>query len=173
MFIGLVIGLIGYNYVIDDGAINLITGVNTDFLVVAAFSAISLPVIYKVLPTLLTVTIGVGLVTMAVLYFLIRRTFSNHRFDRIIPLHGWLTGQVPSAMALLRILDPRYRSVVFRDYVAGLFLAAVFILPVIIFGGLHMIAWATGNMMPFWSYLGLLLGYIGIIGGFWKVKEGL
>lgn len=160
ILVGILIGVIGYSHAIGEGALDLVTGVCTDYMIVAAFCSISLTVIMGMLPLLLGVTIFAGFLLMAIFYFIIRPVYNTYNFERIMPLYGNLTGQVPSALALLRILDPRFDSEVFADYIGSMLICVPLFIPLIMFSGLPMVSWATGNPTPAITFIVMLVAYI-------------
>ncbi|GAA1485431.1 hypothetical protein [Brachybacterium fresconis] len=87
-----------------------ITGVTTDYVVVASFMAVQAAVVAAWLVPILAAVVLVVVVTVALVFFLGQRYGSDHDFERTMGMFGTLTGTTPTGLALVRILDPRMRT---------------------------------------------------------------
>lgn len=87
-----------------------ITGWTADYLVVCAFMAVSVNVIKYWLPLILLVSVIITFVTFAVCFYFGQRFGGANDFERTLGLYGTCTGTVPSGIALVRIVDPDFRT---------------------------------------------------------------
>ncbi|WP_157975620.1 sodium:glutamate symporter [Brachybacterium sp. YJGR34] len=87
-----------------------ITGVTTDYVVVASFMAVQVAVVAAWLVPLLVTALVAAAVTAVVVLAIGQRYGSDHDFERSLGMFGTLTGTTPTGLALVRILDPRMRT---------------------------------------------------------------
>ena len=87
-----------------------ITGWTADYLVVCAFMAVSVNVIKYWLTLILLVSVIITFVTFAVCFYFGQRFGGANDFERTLGLYGTCTGTVPSGIALVRIVDPDFRT---------------------------------------------------------------
>lgn len=87
-----------------------ITGWTADYLVVCAFMAISVEMLKSwIIPIVIEVLIIAGLTFLVCFYFGSRLGGEND-FERTLGLFGTCTGTVPSGIALVRIVDPEFKT---------------------------------------------------------------
>lgn len=87
-----------------------ITGWSADYLVVCSFMAVSLNVIQRWMRPIIVETIIITIVTMAICFYFGQRIGGKNDFERTIGLFGTCTGTVPSGVALIRIIDPKFQT---------------------------------------------------------------
>lgn len=87
-----------------------ITGWSADYLVVCAFMAVSLGIIKNWLPLILLISLVITVVTAVVCFYFGQRFGGTNDFERALGLYGTCTGTVPSGIALVRIVDPDFRT---------------------------------------------------------------
>lgn len=87
-----------------------ITGWTADYLVVCAFMAVSLSVISQWLVPILVVCVVITLVTFLVCFYFGQRMGGSNDFERTLGMYGMCTGTVPSGVALVRIVDPNFKT---------------------------------------------------------------
>ncbi|MDE6016330.1 MAG: sodium:glutamate symporter [Acetatifactor sp.] len=87
-----------------------ITGWSADYLVVCAFMAVSLKMIKDWLPLMLLISVVITVVTAVVCFYFGQRFGGANDFERTLGLYGTCTGTVPSGIALIRIVDPDFRT---------------------------------------------------------------
>lgn len=87
-----------------------ITGWTSDYLVVCAFMAVSVSVIRAWLPQLAILVVITTAVTVAVCFYFGQRIGGDNDFERTLGIYGTCTGTVPSGIALVRIVDPEFRT---------------------------------------------------------------
>lgn len=156
--------LLGIDYIVDNGVLNRLLGIAVDFMVVAAIVSIPLA-LSRVNPweILLLSLIGAVLTLFAV-KLLLEKVYRDRDLEKQVALYGFLTGNISSALALLRIMDPQLQRPLARSlaYTGGLsFLTAIpffFLINVPIFGGVSNFLLAAG----------LALGYALLIFVIWR-----
>lgn len=87
-----------------------ITGWTADYLVVCAFMAVSVNIISQWLLPIIMVVLITTAVTFAVCFYFGQRIGGANDFERTLGLYGTCTGTVPSGIALVRIVDPEFRT---------------------------------------------------------------
>ena len=87
-----------------------ITGWTADYLVVCAFMAVSIGIIKDWIWTILIVSLFITIVTFFVCFYFGQRFGGANDFERTLGLYGTCTGTVPSGIALIRIVDPDFRT---------------------------------------------------------------
>lgn len=87
-----------------------ITGWTADYLVVCAFMAVSFVVIRDWIIIIILVSVIITIVTFCVCFYFGQRFGGQNDFERTLGLYGTCTGTVPSGIALIRIVDPDFRT---------------------------------------------------------------
>lgn len=87
-----------------------ITGWTADYLVVCAFMSVSVSVISKWLLPMSVVCVLTTIVTFFVCFYFGQRFGGSNDFERSLGLYGTCTGTVPSGVALVRIVDPDFKT---------------------------------------------------------------
>ena len=87
-----------------------ITGWTADYLVVCAFMAVSVNVIREWMLPIIAVVIVITAVTFTVCFYFGQRIGGSNDFERTLGLYGTCTGTVPSGIALVRIIDPEFKT---------------------------------------------------------------
>ena len=119
-------------HIIDPGLQIRISGLCVDFLVATAIVIIPLTVVMKYsVPILLIGSVG-GIITLLTTMWLAKRIWDDYHFERMILCYGTLTGTIGTGMALLRVVDPNYRSQAAIHYALGMWLALLFMAPILI-----------------------------------------
>ena len=87
-----------------------ITGWTADYLVVCAFMAVSVNIISQWLVPIFVVVLVITAVTFGVCFYFGQRIGGSNDFERTLGLFGTCTGTVPSGIALVRIIDPEFKT---------------------------------------------------------------
>lgn len=98
------------DYLLDDGLQSKITGWTTDYLVVCAFMAVSFAIIGQWIIPILLECVLVTAVTFLVCFYFGQRFGGDNDFERTLGLYGTATGTVPTGIALIRIVDPNFKT---------------------------------------------------------------
>lgn len=75
-------------------------------------------------------------------------------------IFGVSTGTLSTALALLRVVDPEFKSPVVEDYTYGSGIVFIFAIPLILFMTWPVKTFLTGNWMWFWMFFGLSFLYL-------------
>jgi ESS family glutamate:Na+ symporter len=148
------------DHVLDEKVLNRILGVVVDFMVVAAI--VSIPLIISTVniwAILILATVGAVLTMLAVMW-LSRAVFKNESVERDVALFGFLSGNISSSIALLRIVDPELKHPAVREITFASFLSFLAAIPLLFLINLPLI----GEEVIYLLYsLGLAAAYIVIL----------
>ena len=110
------LGLAGVGDSVDRRLVERIGSTAADFLVAFGIASISLRIVVEhAVP--LTVMSVVGVLFSAALLRLVGpRMFHDFWFERSVFVYGWNTGVIGTGVALLRVVDPRFRSKTLDDF---------------------------------------------------------
>lgn len=129
-----------------------ITGWTADYLVVCAFMAISVKTISRWLIPIMIVVIVITAVTFVICFYFGQRIGGKNDFERTLGLYGTCTGTVPSGIALVRIVDPDFRTTTGVE-LGAMNLVMLACTPVYIL----ILAYASGSLTMGLTVLGLML----------------
>ncbi len=154
-----IIDMLKLGYVIDDESMTRISGISVDYMVAGALAAISLVFVGKYwFPILLMSTIC-GFMVYYTVPWVSSRMFRDFRFERMLMLYGVSTGTLSTGLALLRVMDPEFKTKVTSDYMLSAGLTFVLAIPFILAINLPAKAYTTGSMLPFWIFFGIAVVY--------------
>lgn len=123
-----ILNVVGVGSYIDRKVMARVGSTAADYLIAFAVATIRIDVVVEYAAPIALLA-GVGIVySVALLWLMGRKMFHNYWFERSLFTYGWCTGIVGYGIALLRIVDPQFRTRTAEDY--GL--SYVFIAPVII-----------------------------------------
>lgn len=105
-----IIGKLHLDFLQENVLQSKITGWTADYLVVCAFMAVSVNVIREWMLPIIVVVIVITTVTFAVCFYFGQRIGGSNDFERTLGLYGTCTGTVPSGIALVRIIDPEFKT---------------------------------------------------------------
>lgn len=127
--------------------LNRITGLVFDFMIVASIMSIDLKALANIQLwiTLLIITITTGFITYFYLKKVIYRTYPNYRHEAFATLFGNLTGTASNGIALLREIDPEFKTPAADDLVTGSSTAVLF--------GAPLLAVISVIYLPEWYWL--------------------
>jgi len=147
-------------HILDNGSLTRIAGTSVDLLVAAALGAISLVVIARFwVPLVITAAAAGGFTMLYVLWFS-SRLFTDHPFERAIVIYGASTGTMPTGLALLRILDPEFRSPAATDYMYGSGISFFMIIPYILGINLPVYGYIRRDPSRYWILAAMVLAYL-------------
>jgi ESS family glutamate:Na+ symporter len=106
-------------HILDDGTLTGISAASVDFLMAASIMAIELVVAARYLLPIAVISVVGGVLVMLFIVWLSRRTFADHVFERMLAIFGLLTGTAGTGLALLRVVDPDYRTPAAGDLILG------------------------------------------------------
>ncbi len=157
----------GRGYVIDRGLMTRGMGVFLDYLVIGAIAAISIPVIKLYWEAIVIMALLAGPATGFMLYYLTRRAFDDYHFERFIELWGEMTGTINSALVLLRVTDPEFKTPVAEDAVYGGGISLFLGIPLLITLNIPF-AFYKNAIEGYWVTLGILIGYWILLWSVWR-----
>ncbi len=147
------------DHIVDNMTMNRVSGFLVDIMVTAAIAAISIAVVIDYwLPILIVAGIG-GIISIWSVIYIGSRMFKTHRFFRTLMIFGVSTGTLSTALALLRVVDPDFKSPVIEDYTFGSGIVFILVIPIILFLGWPVKTFITGEWMWFWMFFGLTFIY--------------
>ncbi len=88
----------------------IITGWTVDFMVVSSFMAISFMSVKGFILPIVSITLIGTIVTIGICFYFGKRIGGDHDLESSFAIFGMNAGQVPNALLLLRLVDPRYKS---------------------------------------------------------------
>ena len=116
---GRILRAIKLDHILDDNMLTGISASSVDFLVTAAIMAIELAFVVQYIVPIAVICVAGGILVMLLVLFLARRSFDDYFFERVISIFGLLTGTVSTGLALLRVIDPEYKTPAASDLVLG------------------------------------------------------
>ena len=112
-----------------------ITGVVFDFMVVTSIMAIDLKVIFEnvdLLIGLLVISTVGGFLTYFYLKFIIKKIYPTYEHESFAALFGMLTGTASNGIALLREIDPEFKTPAADNLLTGSSSAVMFGAPILV-----------------------------------------
>ncbi len=155
-------------YVIDSGLMTRWMGVFLDYLVVGAVAAISITIVGQYWRSILFMSILAGPATFGILYYFCYRAFDDYHFERFVELFGEMTGTINSALVLLRVVDPEFKTPVAEDAVYGSGITLFLGIPLLVVLNVPT-AFYKNAIEGYWIALGILLIYWVIAVVIWRV----
>lgn len=98
------------DFLLENTLQNKITGWTSDFLVVCAFMSVSLKIIQAWAVPIIIVAVSMTVVTFLVCFYFGQRFGGDNDFERTLGIYGTCTGTVPTGVALVRIVDPCFKT---------------------------------------------------------------
>ncbi len=155
-----IIDLLRLGYVLDDDTLTRVSGFSVDFMVAGALAAISLVFVGRYwLPILVISSVG-GIVVCLTVPWMSSRMFNDYHFERMLMLYGVSTGTLSTGLALLRVMDPEFRTKVSSDYMLSAGLTFLLAIPFILAINLPAKAYTSGSMFYFWLMMGIAALYL-------------
>lgn len=142
-----------------------ISGGAFDFMIAASITAISLQVIVENAIPLLVITVTGGLLTAWYSWFVAKKVFRNHVTEYAAVFFGTYTGTLSTGMALLREVDPDFRTSVAEEIVLGSGIALILGFPLLLILNIPAIGYMTKQPELYALTLTLLVVYFLILAG--------
>jgi ESS family glutamate:Na+ symporter len=150
-------------HVFDDDTFTRISGFSVDFMVSGALAAISLVFVGRYwFPILLMSTICGLMVSILVPWFS-SRLFRDYKFERMLMLYGVSTGTLSTGLALLRVMDPEFKTKVSSDYMLSAGLTFLLAIPFILSINLPAMAYTKGSMSYYWMMFAVAGAYLAYV----------
>lgn len=120
----------------NDYMLNRIAGTVFDFMIIASISAINIADLERLwIPFIILTTVG-GVVTFIYIRFICKRVYPDYELEATISMFGMLTGTASTGVALLREVDPHFKTPAANNLVLGASSAIAFGFPLLMLVGL-------------------------------------
>jgi ESS family glutamate:Na+ symporter len=140
-------------HVIDNQTCNRIDGIAVDFTVAACLGAIEIAAIRQYWVVILVLTLVGVAITCFITPWFCSRLFKDYSFMRFLMIFGTANGTLPTALSLVRVVDPDFETPVAQEYVNSTALIFVFALPI-----LALVNWPAKGML--WPFVGITALYV-------------
>ena len=140
-------------HVIDNQTCNRIDGIAVDFTVAACLGAIEVTAIRQYWVVILVLTLVGVAITCYITPWFCSRLFRDYSFMRFLMIFGTANGTLPTALSLVRVVDPDFETPVAQEYVNSTALMFVFALPI-----LALVNWPAKGMV--WPFIAITGAYI-------------
>ena len=109
-----------------------VSGGAFDYMITAAISAVSIYLLMDQLVPFLIITAAGGLLTVLFIMKLAQRVYKTDTLENALAMYGMLTGTISTGIALLREVDPHFRTQAAKNLVLGSGTGLVFGFPLMI-----------------------------------------
>lgn len=141
------------DYTMDEGSLNRVAGGSVDLMVTAAVATITITVVAQYWMPLVVIGVVGGLITTVTCLWTTSRLFDRDQFGRAILMYGNMTGTLSSGLALLRVIDPEFKTPVASDYMFSNGITFLLAIPMLLLINLPIQWYATGNILYLWITL--------------------
>ncbi len=162
MFVKSLMKALKLEHLLDEGSFNRIAGGSVDFMLAAAVGAISIVVVSQFWLPIAVVAIVGGVVTTFTCLWMSSRLFDDHQFSRALMLYGNMTGTLSTGLALLRVVDPEFKTPVASDYVYSNGITFALAIPMILLINLPIRWYTTGETIWLWITIAGFALYLGL-----------
>lgn len=137
-----------------------ISGGSFDYLVTAAICAISIDAIKEYwLPFTLVAVLG-GLATMIYIVKMSKRIYGQYQLENILGMYGMMTGTISTGMALIREVDPNFKTNAAEHLVFGSATALPLGIPLMVLLSIPVTGYSEGNELLYFIGLGAFVVYM-------------
>lgn len=141
-----------------------VSGGSFDFMITAAISAVSIYLLKDYLvPFLIITTVG-GLLTIWFIMKLAQRVYKTDTLENALAMYGMLTGTISTGIALLREVDPNFKTQAAKNLVFGSGTGLAFGIPLMIILNIPIMGYVNNQpilylvtLLAFVVYLSVLL----------------
>mgnify|MGYP000232608066 CR=1 FL=1 len=141
-----------------------VSGGAFDYMITAAISAVSLYLLKESLVPFLIITALGGLLTILFIMTVARRVYRTSTLENALAMYGMLTGTISTGIALLREVDPDFRTQAAKNLVFGSGTGLIFGFPLMILLNIPIMGYVNNRpilylitLVSFIIYLGVLL----------------
>ena len=149
-------------HLLDEGFLHRLTGLLADYLIAASIMAISLTVAWDYIVPIALMCAVAALATYASIKWVSQRVFEDYPFERFVGIYGEMTGTISSGLALVRVVDPEYKTPVAQDLVLSSGLALGFGFPLLLAINMPFTVF-DGALEGYWTLLGIIVAYLVLI----------
>ena len=140
-----------------------ISGTSFDYMITAAISVISISLLADYWLPLMIVCIVGGVLTFWYAIVACRRIFPEETLENTLAFYGMLTGTISTGLALLREVDPHFRSNAARNLVFGSGTGLAFGLPMMLILNLPTLGYRNGEPVFYLYTMIALVVYFGML----------
>ncbi|MCX7949764.1 MAG: sodium:glutamate symporter, partial [Treponemataceae bacterium] len=155
-----IIEAIKIDHLLDNETLSRISGFSVDFMVAGSIAAISLVFVTTFWFPILLMSTLCGIMTTIIVPWFCSRMFRDYQFERMLMIYGVSTGTLSTGLALLRVIDPEFKTKVASDYMLSAGLTFLLAIPFILAINLPAQAAVQGTMVPFWIMMGIAFLYL-------------
>ncbi len=148
------------DYLLDNETLSRISGFAVDYMVAGSIAAISLVFVGAYWVPIFVMSALCGLMTMLIVPWFCSRMFRDYQFERMLMIYGVSTGTLSTGLALLRVIDPEFKTKVASDYMLSAGLTFLLAIPFILAINLPAQAAVQGTMGPYWLMMGIAGVYL-------------
>jgi len=160
MFVKRIFRAFKIDHSVDNGTLTRLAGGCIDIMVVAAIAAIQIVLLARFWIPIVAIAVVGAAVSTVTIFWTVSRVFTDNRFRRAIMFYGNLTGTLSTGLALLRVVDPDFKTPVATDYMYGTGITFVLVIPLIILLNFPGQWYATGQIGYLWAFLALIAVYV-------------
>lgn len=147
-------------HLLDNETLSRISGFSVDFMVAGSIAAISLVFVGAYWFPIVLMSALSGLMIIIMVPWFCSRIFRDYRFERMLMIYGVSTGTLSTGLALLRVIDPEFKTRVASDYMLSSGLTFLLAIPFILAINLPAQAAVRGTMLPYWIMMGISAAYL-------------
>ncbi len=140
-----------------------ISGGSFDFMVTAAITAISVSIVKDYILPIFFISLLGGVVTILFTIWIAKRIYKHHVLEYILALYGMLTGTISTGMALLREVDPNFKTQVAEKLVLGSGVGLLFGFPLMIILNIPIFGYINNQPIMYLYTLLALTAYLGAL----------
>jgi len=160
MFVKRIFRAFKIDHAVDNGTLTRLAGGCIDIMVTAAIAAITIVVLTRFWIPILAIAIAGAAISTLTIFWTVSRLFTDNRFTRAIMFYGCLTGTLSTGLALLRVVDPDFKTPVATDYMYGTGITFVLAIPLILFLNFPGRWYFTGRPFYLWAFLVVIAAYV-------------
>jgi ESS family glutamate:Na+ symporter len=157
------LGVMRVEHTFDDASLTRVAGLAVDVMVAAALGAISLVVVLRFWLPILVMGTAAGILAFWLIPAVGRWIYPDHQFGRMLIVYGAATGTLATGLALLRVVDPDFRTPVATDYMYASGMVFVLAIPLILMINLPAYGKVHGRPELYWLSLGICLAYVAFV----------
>lgn len=150
-------------YTLDNDTLTRVSGTSVDLMVTAALGAISLVVVEAYWLPILVTSFVAGLVTFLSLLWICSRVFGDHHLKRTVLIYGSSTGTIATGLALLRSIDPEFKSPAASDYMLQAPITFVVVIPLILAINLPVYSVTQNRPELYWYMVAVGAAYLVLV----------
>jgi len=160
MFVKRLFRVFKIDHAVDNGTLTRLAGGCIDIMVAAAIAAIEIVLLTRFWIPIVAIAIVGAAVSTVTIFWTVSRLFTDNRFRRAIMFYGNLTGTLSTGLALLRVVDPDFKTPVATDYMYGTGITFVLVIPLILMLNLPGLWYSTGRISYLWVTLAIIAAYV-------------